>query len=475
MSRYDELRRKQVDQMLASMPDFVARLSWPRAQIELQRRRALRLLLRVAKEYSPWYRERLRDVDPSSATEADLSRIPSMSRDDLMDHWDDIVIYPSLGLEQVEEHLRGLEDDAFLFESFHAVRSSGACGRRGVFVYDWDGWIAGFAGCARWRLRNRGRALDGRHPALALVDCGGAAHIHSAINQSFSLGPYHRLSAALPIAELCRALEAIRPDVLIGYPSVLHELALEARRGRLAIRPRYVNSGGEPLVPQVRRELEEAWEAHVNNSWWASEAMPLGQSCGAGDGLHVSDDLVILEPVDAAGEAVAPGRRSARALVTNLFNLALPIIRYEIEDQVTVSPEPCRCGSAYSLVEDVQGRADERFFYADGVSVDPAEIGSVLAREKDVLSYQVRQTADGAEVRICSERPVHLRAVAQRVASALGKVGVEHPAVSVCKVDSIERSPTGKLRRYVPRPATAPPARPSRREDYPSASQGGES
>lgn len=475
MSRYDELRRRQVDQLLASMPDFVARLSWPRAQIELQRRRALRLLLRVAKEYSPWYRERLRDVDPLEASEADLARIPPMSRADLMEHWDDIVIYPSLRLEEVEVHLEGLEQDAFLFESFHAVRSSGASGRPGVFVYDWDGWVASFAGCARWRLRNRGKALEGRHPVVASVASAGPAHIHSAINQSFSLGAFHRLTGEQGIGELCRSLQSVQPDVLLGYPSILQELALEARAGRLAIRPRYLSSTGEPLVEQVRRNLEEVWDAHVTNAWSASEALPLGQSCGSGSGMHVSDDLLILEPVDEAGKPVAPGTRSGGALLTNLFNLALPLIRYQIEDQVTVSPQPCACGSAYTLVEDVQGRSDERFVYGDGVSVDPSAIGSVLAREKEVLSYQVRQTDHGAEVDIRSDGPVHLRAVAQRVASALGKGGVEHPAVSVQRVESIERSATGKLRRYVPRPASAPPERPSRREGYVPASQGGES
>jgi hypothetical protein len=36
------------------------------------------------------------------------------------------------------------------------------------------------------------------------------------------------------------------------------------------------------------------------------------------------------------------------------------------------------------------------------------------------------------------------------VASALGKRGLERPAVSVRRVDRIERLPTGKLRRFVP-------------------------
>jgi len=460
MSHYEELRRKQVHQMLASIPDFVGRLAWPRAQIEVQRRRALRLLLRVAKEYSPWYRERLRDIDPGSVTEADLAQVPPTTRDELMDHWDDIVIYPSLKLESVEAHLRDRDRDGFLLDSFHAVSSSGACGRRGVFVYDWDGWIASFAGSARWRLRNRGRALDGVQPVVVLIGAGGPSHIHSSIHESFSLGRYHRVPDGCSTQEALELLERLRPDVLVGYPSVLRELAHEVEHGQVEMRPRYVTSIGEPLAAETRALFEQVWDAHVVDAWGISEALPLGQSCGSGGGLHVSDDLVLLEPIDASGARAEPGQPSASALVTNLYNLALPIIRCEIDDRVTVSPDPCRCGSAYTLVTEVQRRRRERFVYDDGVSLDPAEIGSLLAREKAVQAYQVRQTHDGAEIHLKSQRPLHLRAVAQRVASALGKGGLDSPSVSVHRVDEIERDPAGGLRRYVPRPASLQPLSP---------------
>lgn len=62
---------------------------------------------------------------------------------------------------------------------------------------------------------------------------------------------------------------------------------------------------------------------------------------------------MILEPVNEHGEPVEPGQRSAKVLLTNLVNLALPLIRYELDDQVVVSADPCPCGSAYTLVQAV--------------------------------------------------------------------------------------------------------------------------
>jgi len=457
MRAYDELRRQHVADMLSAMPEYVARLSWDRRRLETFRRRALRLLLRVAQEHSPWYRERLREIDPAVATELDLERIPPMTRADLMDHWDEIVVYPGFDLAGVQAHLEEVKDDAYLGHAFHAVASSGASGRRGVFLYDWESWIASFAGSARWRLRRGPRQPEGPAPSIALLGAERASHVGYALNQTFSRGEFAAFPARLPLPEIVRGLNAARPDVLIGYPSALRALVEQTRSGALRISPAYVHSTGEPLSRALEQDLSTTWGARIGEGWGASEAPPLAQGCGTAPGMHVSDDLVILEPVDAQGGRVAPGCRSDKLYLTNLFNLALPLIRYELTDQVTLSCESCPCGSAYTRIDRVLGRLDERFVYDDGVIVEPESLESVLSREPSVYEYQVLQTDTGAEVRVRCDRKLHLRAVGQRVASALGKRGVRSPAVSVRRVDSIERASDGKLPRFVPRSVVPDP------------------
>jgi phenylacetate-coenzyme A ligase PaaK-like adenylate-forming protein len=455
VTTYEVLRARHQAAMLAAIPEFVARLAWTRQEIEIQRRRALRLLLRVAVEYSPWHRERLRGIDPGRATEADLASIPPMTRDDLMDHWDEIAIQPEVSLERARAHLRDLEDDAYLQGGFHAVESSGAGGRPGVFLYDWDAWIAGFAGCARWRLRNRGQALEKARVVVAAVTSQRATHVNQALIQTFAPGPYHHLAARLPLREIASRLEAVQPDVLVGYPSVLHELAVEAQRGELAIRPAHVSCTGEPLRGETREVLAACWNAPIHDSWAASESVALGQSCSDGGGMHVNDDLVILEPVDDAGRPAPPGTPSRKTYLTNLFNLALPLIRYELDDSVTLAERPCPCGSSYTLVDHVQVCREAHFVYADGRAVETARVESALLGQRDVLGYQVRQTPEGAEVLLSSQAPLHLRAVGHRVASALARAGVPSPWVSVRRVERIARGPTGKVQRFVPRSSLA--------------------
>jgi phenylacetate-coenzyme A ligase PaaK-like adenylate-forming protein len=86
-------------------------------------------------------------------------------------------------------------------------------------------------------------------------------------------------------------------------------------------------------------------------NWWLTpEAGPIAVGCGHGSSMHVSDDLVILEAVDENRAPVAAGVRSAKVLVTVLYNHALPLIRYELADEVTLLEGRCRCGSAHTLV-----------------------------------------------------------------------------------------------------------------------------
>ena len=49
---------------------------------------------------------------------------------------------------------------------------------------------------------------------------------------------------------------------------------------------------------------------------------------------------VVFEVVDADNRPVPPGTAGAKVLVTNLENRTLPLIRYELADRVTLSPDP---------------------------------------------------------------------------------------------------------------------------------------
>jgi phenylacetate-coenzyme A ligase PaaK-like adenylate-forming protein len=111
------------------------------------------MLLRKAKDSSPWHRGRLSRIDPDQAAEADLQAIPPMTKEDLMRDFDAILTDQRLSRQMVEAHIDHLEGDAYLLDEYHVVASGGSSGTRGVFVYDWDGWLKCALTMQKWRLQ----------------------------------------------------------------------------------------------------------------------------------------------------------------------------------------------------------------------------------------------------------------------------------------------------------------------------------
>lgn len=451
---YEQTRKRHIDAMLAGVGEHLERLNWSADRLHDERTKRLRALLTTAQSRSEWHRRRLAGVDPAAIEADDLRALPVMTKADLMNHFDEIVTDPRVTLSQVDAHVATLERDAYFLGDLHAVASGGSSGVRAAFVWGWDAWAQVQLALLRRQISDRlaDPELAARPPVTMAVVAERAAHITSALAQTFASDAIQvrRFPVTLPLQEIVAGLNAAEGDGLATYPSMLATLVAEARAGRLQIAPRRIVTMAEPLLPEIRAAAQATWDAPVANLWGTSEAGITAIGCFRDAGMHVSDDQVIVEPVDASGNPVPPGVRSAKVYLTNLINPLLPLIRYEIDDEVTVLAEPCPCGSAFTRVADVQGRADDMFVYPGGVAVHPHVFRSRLAREAAVVEYQVRQTAGGAEILLRASGAVDTDRLALDVSDALTGVGCDRPLVSAALVDALPRLGTGKLQRFVP-------------------------
>ena len=454
MTGYEDTRARHVQHMIELLPGHMERLGWSADRLRHERTRRLRALVAIAKERSSWHRQRLADIDERSLDEDQLRELPVMDKAQMMENFDRIVTDPRVTLAAANQHIAGLHDDAYFLGDLHAVASGGSSGVRGVFVWDWDGWAAVRLVALRQQLKDRlsDPELASKLPVVMVVAANNATHFTTANAETFATeaAPIHRIPIGMPLAEIVARLNEVDGDGLATYPSMLDALIREARAGRLTIRPRRILTMAEPLFDEIREASEETWEAPVANMWGTSEAGIVSIGCFAEPGMHLADDMVIVEAVDSNGSPVPPGVPSHKVLVTNLANTLQPLIRYEITDQVVLLDEPCRCGSAHRRVADIQGRLDDQFAYANGVRIHPHVFRSALVREQAVTEYQVRQTAGGAELVLRADLPVDTEALAGRVADALRDLGLAGADVSARTVDSIPRLASGKFKRFVP-------------------------
>jgi phenylacetate-coenzyme A ligase PaaK-like adenylate-forming protein len=454
MSANDALRQLHLEDQRHARTEHLARLRWSTPRLQAEQRDRLRALIAVALTGSPWHRERLTGIDPERLHVDDLPQLPTMTKQQVMENFDTVVTDPRLFLHRVETHLAGLEAEPnYLLERYQPVVSGGSSGVRGVFVYDWEAWTACFAAGYRYLHRD----LRRRPLTMAVIAAGSAAHISRAILQTFSdpgslaVDP---LPITLPIDRIINALNQRNPETILVFPSGLVELVQAARDGRLRIFPRAIITGGEPLDPQVRAAAEKTFDTTVLNWWLTTEAGPMAIGCGHGPWMHLSEDLMILEPVDENNHAVPAGVRSSKVLVTVLYNHTLPLIRYELDDEITLLDHECTCGSQHRLVADVQGRHDEVFSYA-GTSVHPHVFRTVLSRQPGIVEYRVRQTPNGAEIEFRGR--IDRATVISQLTTALLALDIPNPTISLANVNGFDRQQTGKVRRFIPLPGIVGP------------------
>lgn len=446
---YARLRAAHLAAVQAALGDHIGRLTWSRAQIEHHQTARLRSLLAYARERSPFHARRLSGIDPSVATAADLARIPVMTKAEAQDRWDDIVTVTDLTRARAERILADQSWFSYTPGDQQIFSSGGSSGVRGVYVWDWHFFVS--IACLAWRFQAREEsALPPAPGKLAVLAAGTPPHASTPLFDVPTAPAMMTvvIPAGAPIDEVTAAVAAARPTHLVGYATVVGQLARASLAGRLDIRPVRVSTNSEPLLDEDRQAIRQAWGAPVHNLWGSTEIGVQAVGCGRGDGLHVCEDEVVLERVDDDGVPVGPDAPAARTLATGLANRTFPFVRYDLGDQVNWLSGTCDCGSAFARVADIGGRRDDDFRYG-AVSIPASVFRHVLGTDPRVSEYQVHQTVSGADVLAVGSPDTD--ALASALADALRVHGLTDAAITVRIVDRLHRhESTGKLKRFVP-------------------------
>jgi phenylacetate-coenzyme A ligase PaaK-like adenylate-forming protein len=436
---------------------YAAHSRWSPDELKRHQRERLRALLAHALEKSPFYAELYR----KSGVDADspLEDLPVVDKKTLMANFDRVVTDPGLKLAELRAHLARLERDEYYRGEYRVFSSSGTTGHEGIFVYGREEWSLVLA--ARLLTGSLGeRALfgplaGGGRTALIVAHRASSASVASAATLDVFGSRYLFLDAALRVDELAARLNAARPRGLVGGSSLIALLAEEQLAGRLRIAPRVVVVGAELATENMKRRILDAWGVRPSEAFGMTECPSFGLSCAAEPGIHVREDLGILEVVGADGAPVPDGTPGRRILLTNLYNRTQPLIRYEISDVVAMAPDPCPCGSPFRRIAELSGRSEDVFVLPgpDGrtVSIPPAQLRAVAGGFPRLVQYQFVQD-EGALVvlLVVSGGRDAEREIAETLRARLNGMLLAHgaavPELSFRFVAQLEREPGGKIK-----------------------------
>jgi phenylacetate-coenzyme A ligase PaaK-like adenylate-forming protein len=333
-----------------------------------------RQLLRHAFDNSPFHRQRLRGLDLRAIEPAD---VPPLTKAEMMAHFDEFVTDRRIRLTEVRRFMEDPGNFGKAYLGRYAVcHTSGSEGQSAVVVQEMPALLLGLtAQAVRGQVAPRtvGEFLAPvvRPARLAIVTqkagfypSGSAFSYFRRMKIPF-LTLLH-LSVFDPMSRVVAQLNDYQPEYLTGYTYALEALAREEAAGRLRLRQggllRQLTNISEPLPQSCRAFIESAFGVHISDNYSMAECMALASGCPWDGGAHVNSDLAMLEVVDDRCRPVPDGTPGTKVLVTNLYNRVQPMIRYQIGDTVTLSREPCPCGSPFPLVQSVSGRTKERFW-----------------------------------------------------------------------------------------------------------------
>ncbi len=239
-------------------------------------------------------------------------------------------------------------------------------------------------------------------------------------------------------------IEEFGPCYLLGYASTLYlfarflkELGIDGRGISLDL----IISTSEVLYPWQRHILEESFGCAVVNEYGATEVGMIAYECPEGN-LHLMDDTVLIEVVksDSAG-----ADDLGEVVVTQLYNLGAPLIRYRLGDVAQSIRQGCSCGLGLRVLCGFQGRTHDLIVAPDGRYVHGEFFTHLFDQLENVHQFQVVQKApDSLLIRVVLNDPslqINEPLLLDNIYSKMGDI-----CVVVQYVDVIEQEASGKYK-----------------------------
>ena len=307
----------------------LAEMQWTRFQV----------LLTHAYEHCPFYR---RSMSAAGLT-PDCIRTPA-----------DIGKLPTVSKEEIQESMSDLIADNFKNRPLLKDMTGGSTGSPMVFYYDDDRLDSRVAATIRhnrwtgWEIGNKMALLWG-----APRDTAAAPSLKARL-RDWILDRRVILDASAiddgRMRDFCRHLERHRPRFVLAYANTLALFARFVKDAGLdPMRPRAIICSGEVLTPESRAIIESTFGCPVFNRYGSREFAVIASECDAHQGLHINAENLLVEVLV---NGVPSTDQDGEIVITDLRNMAMPLIRYRTRDMgrldrylPAAADAACRCCS----------------------------------------------------------------------------------------------------------------------------------
>ena len=328
---------------------------WPYDRLrELQLNR-LELLLKYAREHSPFYQQVFSDL---GLAQGDLStwetfqRLPVTTKQDLRNQTDHFISdeFDKQTLVTAKTGgSTGVSLNLFFDEKCQQRRNAAQ-----MWADKWAGWLPGEKKAAIW---GNPPVAKGMKQRLRLKLMDRTIYLDTMNLNSQSMGDF------------VSRWRKERPKAVFGHA---HSIYLFARyvldKGLVDLRPKAIVATSMMLLEHERKIIEEAFGCPVTNRYGCEEVGLIACECEERQGMHLNMPHLVVEFLDANDQPVKPGE-PGKIVITDLNNFAMPLIRYRVEDVGVYSEKACKCGRQLPILDRLEGRVADFLKLPEGGQV----------------------------------------------------------------------------------------------------------
>lgn len=296
-----------------------------------------------------------------------------------------ITQYPVITRSQLQDNRYSMFSDGYKSKYFSQQllrqSSSGSSGVPVNVYWDYNDWY--ISNMALWRMRYKWYGISPKDKCIKFT--------LSALNHNNNgdivhyINPENVLSINMSLIQDDRGWEKIvnlindfNPDWLQIQPCVLNKLVqiYENISASIPSNLKYIESIGELLFSDIRKKTENLYKIPVANMYGSEEMNGIAIECPYHQ-MHIIEDNVFVE-VKSEGGIVAHGE--GEAILTNLNNKAMPLIRYNQGDIIVIDKNLsfCSCGCKSPIVKIIFGRSNEHIVLSNNIVINPFMLSEII-------------------------------------------------------------------------------------------------
>lgn len=224
------------------------------------------------------------------------------------------------------------------------------------------------------------------------------------------------------LEEMTQILLEKKPRIVFSYSSTLVELAKHIEKSGISadvFSMKSILGGGEGIAPNDRVLLEKVFGCKVYRRYSDMELGILGQDSGDGGNYRLNYGSYYFECLKLENDEPAEYGEVGRIVVTDLFNYAFPMIRYDTGDLgiMELIDE-----NAFPVFKEIYGRKRDCIYTTKGDLLSPAKISVAMWGMKAVKQWQfIQENEKEYTIKINAEDSVDVNGIITKLKNIVGE------------------------------------------------------